>query len=306
MQCLHPIRIKNETAQLQYRYGQFRDVPCGRCEACIDNKRKAWYFRLKQENKNSTNTYFITLTYAPEHLPRNSLGFPTFCKRDVQLFLKRFRFELSKQTDNEFFKARIRYFFIGEYGSKKGRPHYHGIVFNVPYGVDVFRTTYKCWKLGRISSSRCNDSRIGYCANYMYGKSEMMPETNIDETNAIPLLSSRKPGIGASYLTPEMIKWHIDNMVAYGQINDIKYALPEFYKQKIFDDKQRFKISQQNRLRQLEEAIEQAQKDYQIDRIHLGEKGYICQAEQRRQNYIRKFYIRVKKHNNSKFNCEDF
>ena len=71
---------------------------------------------------------FVTLTYAdaPSHV----------IKSDVQKFLKRFR---QIPRDYGFPLPDFKYFFCAEYGSKFGRPHYHGLLF----GVDPFED---CWK----------------------------------------------------------------------------------------------------------------------------------------------------------------
>ena len=138
MKCLHPLTLKNEDPKLIEIYGAYREVPCGKCEACIDKQRKEWYIRIKEEAEHSYNSWFVTLTYDECSLPRNSLGFPTFHKKDVQDFLKRLRYHLSK-VDIDYTYLPFRYFIIGEYGSKFGRPHYHCIFFNVEPSVDLFR-----------------------------------------------------------------------------------------------------------------------------------------------------------------------
>lgn len=301
MRCLSPISIKNDTPALEHKFhGKVRHVPCGRCAVCVDNKRKAWVFRLHQENKNSMLTYFITLTYTPNTLPINSKGHPTFSKRDIQLFFKRFRKEIEKQSYllwGSDFISHIRYFLVSEYGSQFGRPHYHAIVFNLPFGVDIFKAVHSSWGKGRVHASLCKDEDIGYCANYLYGKSMEMPEDLTDETNKPFILTSRRPGIGSCYLTPETIKWHLNGLVTYGQIGDIKYSLPQFFKNKIFtEDKQKSQIFVKSYLRLLAEEIEQYQRDKEYDDNHVFDNDFKSMAMQRRDNYVRKFYNRVKGH----------
>lgn len=302
MKCLSPITLKNESAKLQRVYGKFRQVPCGRCPACIDNKRKSWYFRLVQEEKNSLNSYFITLTYSDEKLPRNSLGFPTFSIDDVQKFFKRLRKCFDNEMKNYQVKLPFRYFLIGEYGSKFGRPHYHALFFNVPYGVDLFRIILRTWGHGRIAVGECNNKSIGYCANYMYGKCELMPDEFVDDTNKIPLLSSRKPGIGAFYLKPSIINWHKDGLKSYSCIGDVKYALPQYYKNKIFTEEERHIIYHKNKERLILELYEEFLEDEKYLSVVGSEVPSL--STQRKQEFIRKFYQRVKKHKESKFNYE--
>ena len=84
-------------------------VPCGKCAACLTNKRKEWTFRLNQELHVSSSSFFITLTYDDEHIPVTEEGLPTFSKRDIQLFIKRLR----KNTNRK-----ISYYIVSEYGEK--------------------------------------------------------------------------------------------------------------------------------------------------------------------------------------------
>jgi hypothetical protein len=66
-------------------------------------------------------TDFITLTYSDEHLPEDGSLNPEHLTR----FWKRLR--KNESADK---KDWIRYFACGEYGEKRGRPHYHAMVFH--------------------------------------------------------------------------------------------------------------------------------------------------------------------------------
>lgn len=298
MKCLHPIRIQNDTAELFRKYNSsYRDVPCGKCEACIDNKRKEWLIRIKEEAECSYNSQFVTLTYDEASLPRNSLGFATFCKRDVQLMLKRLRFDLDKLQENHPFPLKLRYFIIGEYGSKFGRPHYHGLFFNIPKDYDLYRALHKFWPCGRISVSPVNQNRIGYVANYMYGKSEFMPDWCTDETNRLPMMSSRRPGIGANYVNFLTSSWHATNLKTYYQDGKFKYSLPRFWKDKIFNDEQKRIIFQQNQQRLKESKLKEIAEEIEYYQKTKGKATPLY--VQRREEFLRKFYNRVKKHANN-------
>ena len=63
---------------------------------------------------------FITLTYDDEHLP-SDYGLH---KDDLQKFFKRLRKDLD---------TKIKYYACGEYGDRFGRPHFHAIIFGLPY-----------------------------------------------------------------------------------------------------------------------------------------------------------------------------
>lgn len=297
--------MKCESAKDLLRYGRTKQVPCGKCSACIDNKRKEWYFRLKQEARYSYNAHFITLTYANDYMPRNSLGFPTFRKKDIQDFLKRFRYFVDqKQKDNPY-QLKVRYFCISEYGGKKGRPHYHLLIFNIPRDIDVYLLTRKSWTFGRISSSLMNNARIGYCANYMYGKSELMPDEFIDETNSIFMLSSRRPGIGYNYVSQEIIDYHNRGLINYVTDDGKKQALPRYYKSKLFDDDTLMKVQ----VKTYKEAQEKRAEEISKDHEYLQKYGYDKEAPstQKKLNFERQFKSKVKNHINkhSKNNTTD-
>lgn len=130
----------------------------------------------------------LTLTYDNEHLPEGGL----LCKRDLQLFIKRLRKHVGA----------LRYFACGEYGSLKGRPHFHVIVFGYcpddlvflkrdRKGTILFNSSFisRLWSKGFISV--CNEVTpytARYCAKYFQKRNGGAFKPF--------LLMSRKPGIG--------------------------------------------------------------------------------------------------------------
>ena len=159
--CLFPIRTKKGYV-----------VPCGKCVECLSQKRNDWSVRLYYEmQKYSTPPAFITLTYDDDHLPTmvdvdTGELVPVVSKRDLQLFFKRLR----KRVPG------IRYFFCSEYGPTTNRPHYHGIIFNLPQKYfslylrcctdDLNKLISDCWKNGFTSSYLAKPAAIHYCTKY--------------------------------------------------------------------------------------------------------------------------------------------
>lgn len=95
-------------------------MPCGKCLACRYNNAKTWSLRIKLEamQYDPSQIQFVTLTYDREHLPWHNNLEPAH----LQSFIKRLR---------KVSGLKIRYFACGEYGTERGRPHYHLILFGV-------------------------------------------------------------------------------------------------------------------------------------------------------------------------------
>lgn len=170
-----------------------------------------------------------------------NIYYPTVCKRDVQLFLKRLRKRL------EPFK--VRYFICSEYGPETHRPHYHGIIFNYPYDrnlskekviIEVEKALETAWKNGFVRADLCNGARCNYCAKYC-----VKPSDAVSIQSAPPfILCSRRPAIGAAYLDRhDRVDWHIlkhsTEYVApsFNKSNKLfKTKLPKYYVDRIFVD----------------------------------------------------------------------
>lgn len=84
------------------------------------------------EAKSHDENCVITLTYAPEHLPKNGSIVPEHAVN----FMKRLR----EHADRKENRQGIKTYGCAEYGEQFGRPHYHIILFNYtfrdakPYG----------------------------------------------------------------------------------------------------------------------------------------------------------------------------
>lgn len=206
MECIHPKYIaKNDVT-----------VPCGTCAFCAATKRSDWALRLHYEQKLHIGSKFVTLTYANNELAWNK-NVPQLVKRDLQLWFKKVR------------KAgyKIRYFAVGEYGSKTYRPHYHVIVFgDVPDQV-----LDKAWGKGHTHIGTVTTASIMYCLGYLVnGKGWEMRHHREPPFTTM----SRRPGLGANYLTNEMKEWHRSDRKNYAILDGAKRHLPRYYKGKIF------------------------------------------------------------------------
>lgn len=106
------------------------ELPCGQCIGCRLERSRQWAIRCVHEASLHEKNCFITLTYNNKNLPENG----SLDKSHFQKFMKRLR----KAYPNE----KIKFFHCGEYGEKKGRPHYHACLFGFDFPDKTqFRTT---------------------------------------------------------------------------------------------------------------------------------------------------------------------
>lgn len=195
------------------------NVPCGKCIPCLMNKRAEWCFRLEQEHRVSKSAHFVTLTYDQKHLRTdNSLD-----KRDLQLYLKRLR----KKDETQ----RIRYYAVGEYGSKNGRPHYHIILFNSnETDIRLSWIDSKGAPIGLVHVGTVNGASIAYVIKYIIQK-----QFHNDEKEKPFATMSRRYGIGGHYLSDNMVRWHRENDANYVvRPGGEKGKLSRFYRDKIW------------------------------------------------------------------------
>lgn len=136
------MNIESERMSLPYKWQR---IPCGQCWSCRLTKAKMWSERIihELETYGNKDSYFITLTYDPNHIPNNTVKVirdgkyvnekvnlengGSLDQRDMQLFIKRLR-DYWKHHHNA---ENIRFFYCGEYGEKGGRAHYHLIIFGL-------------------------------------------------------------------------------------------------------------------------------------------------------------------------------
>lgn len=200
--------------------GKVIAVPCGKCLFCLVNKRNDWTMRLQEEQKRSESAFFVTLTYSDKFLPDCGL-----VKRHLQLYFKRLR----KVT------PRLRYFAVGEYGSKTQRAHYHAIIFNAEEkAIREKWTLYdkvkdREYPIGIVHVGTVTEASCAYVTKYCIQKG-----LEIDGLNKPFSIMSRGYGLGAWYLSDEMIEWHRADDRNYTLRYGVKGRLPRYYKDKIW------------------------------------------------------------------------
>ncbi|WGL31068.1 replication initiator protein [Dipodfec virus UOA04_Rod_691] len=230
------------------RINSFISGDCGHCQACRVKRKQDITARLILECRNNPYLYFYTLTYSSNFLPDCGLQ-----RKDVVLFLKRFRINLQRWYSRTF-KCDInkaveatsfRTFYVGEYGSKSMRAHYHGLFFfkkPIPdrYLPTVFTIFKKSWGKGYILDfQKCKDP----LASAKYVSKYITKSLIVDDYKDLnPLFyqgPSRNGGLGCENLS--FIKEHLFNSkdfrITIKVLNKlVTIALPQSVVKKCFPD----------------------------------------------------------------------
>ncbi|AKI26912.1 replication protein VP4 [Microviridae Fen4707_41] len=204
-------------------------VPCGKCGNCLRRKIADYTARLQFEARKSDDCYFLTLTFADDptnfFLDNYSDSFNPF-KHQLQKFFKRLR------------KAgyRFKYFALGDYGDTFGRPHYHVVTFSkASFPVETIHSIWAAGdSLGRgfIDLKPLTPGRISYVVRYGF-----LAKLDWDKRDDRPppfFLMSRRPAVGAGYVTPAKIKYHLANQFWFFPDGKYRKALPRYWRDKIF------------------------------------------------------------------------
>lgn len=228
MKCLSPVHVKNVGCVSDYH---MHAVPCGKCPPCVQRKAQGWALRLSNELQVSTAAQFITLTYSDDNIPETPSGNYTLVKRDHQLFMKRLRKRIPK-------KMRLGYYMVGEYGGQTMRPHYHSILFNLATKSPI-DDVHEAWQLGAVHMGEVTEASINYVTGYL---SKVPPDLMGDQQKQFNMMSKK---LGASYLTPDRIKYYQENLHPYLITNGGQKApMPRYYRNKIYTEDQLKKVNQ--------------------------------------------------------------
>jgi hypothetical protein len=235
--------------------------PCGKCPPCIRRRVSGWAFRLNKQSEQSNSAHFVTLTYNDEHITKTKSGLDTLVKADVQKFFKRLR----KLT-----KEKISYYAVGEYGTDGQRPHYHIILFNANPKIVENAWSINDVSIGNIHFGDVGEASVGYTLKYI-SKEKKIPMFQGDDRQKEFALMSK--GLGKGYLTEQMVKWHkrnIENRVYLPLKDGKKAAMPRYYKDKLYDKGQKFRIGVFMRAtaEELEEALENEHGD-NLERVKV-------------------------------------
>lgn len=226
MKCDGQHSIKLDKPKPDNRGGLIYFVPvnCGKCYNCKRNRVNQWSFRLMEELKTATDARFVTLTYDTKNVPITKNGFMTLLKtskqdkeikqlegvegvdRSIQGFIKRLRYYEKARNNASYTEhkramrvgalkndQKLRFYAVGEYGSKRKRPHYHLIIFN----LKSLESIQKAWPLGTFDIQEVNNNTIDYTLKYMMKESAVKRFKNLDSIKEFSIMSK---GLGEQFL----------------------------------------------------------------------------------------------------------
>lgn len=270
MACYHPIEAFDLTPDFEHglervisfkasfderqkyiRQGRLLQLPCRKCIGCRLAKSREWANRAIMEQLYHEESWFLTLTYDDESLPRS---FPcdeygeiisvhsTLVKKDVQDFLKRLR----KNTGQKF-----RYFLAGEYGTQTYRPHYHLLIFGLKLNdLSVISHNFagqqyyvsdmitKCWSQGIHILGPVTWQSASYVAQYTVKKATHgFDKSFYDKASIQPEYQSMslKPGIGYQYYVDHPDIFDYQTFSVSTPQGGRKMVPPEYFRKKFKD-----------------------------------------------------------------------
>lgn len=230
-------------------------LACGKCTACLVNRRRKWTARMLMENECHSKGCFITLTYAPEYLPADG----SVSKDELQRFFKRLR----KYSDKK-----LRYFACGEYGDRHGRPHYHAIIWGDITPDDVL----SAWKFGRIDFSPIHKNAIEYVAGYCCKKISKTKELQEQGLTKEFCLMSRRPALGSAFL--DKLKDFAFTQHPYDVLSVFKFGNRTFPLDRLMREKLRSALLTEDEIRDIKNLTIETMQDNLVNFVleTLGEE----------------------------------
>lgn len=173
---LGPLK-RAEERRYKYLPGLMSVVGCKRCPWCRLNRSREVATRLMHEAKAHVESWFFTLTYEDGKLPQSPGGATLDRTR-----ITRLRKDVHQDSTRGLFPP-FKFFAVGEYGDRTGRPHYHGVAFvDHPWATIevepsrsgarqfVCQEFTRLWPEGRHRLSALNFEFAAYAARYAMKK----------------------------------------------------------------------------------------------------------------------------------------
>lgn len=163
---------------------------CGACVPCRVARARQWATRQFLESLCHQENCFVTLTYNQDNYPRDGSLQP----KHLQDFLKRLRRYLEPRG--------VRYFAVGEYGTRSQRAHYHLNLFGMRAHSDAVGCNpdgmllRKAWGLGFVDAREFNQAKARYISGYVIKHLTRKDDLRLNGLHPEFARMSLKPPIG--------------------------------------------------------------------------------------------------------------
>lgn len=240
---------------------QTHRVGCGKCNYCLKARKNDWTFRMAWELKEAKTAYFVTLTYAPESVPKVTDGkfeYLTLKRQDLKTFHKSMRTAHERWFRDQGLDMpdyRLKYYSVGEYGTQTQRPHYHLVIFNLR--PEIKERIQTIWGKGHVVIGTVEGASMAYVAKYLIDNDERYKNQPIERPFSI-----MSKGLGEHYLSRQNREWHksLDDEPEdwrYLVINDQghKQRIPRYYRDQLFTKEEREYIGEMKEGADIEKYI---------------------------------------------------
>lgn len=277
-------RFVNPPIPIQENGGMY--VPCGRCPECLHSKQLEWVSRFKLEDKYwlqfGKSTLFITLTYDTENIKVTKKEL----QNDYRAFLKQI---------GRVLHCTPRYYICSEFGSVRGRVHFHGLLFGVQVSdmsiVQWQNLLQKAWHRGFVSVSVAQGKDLAYVSKYVTKDIEKHGHNGSLQITAC----SKRPALGLLGVSPAMVK-AFNRDSDYGNsfkpiginFDGYHYPLPRYIADKVLTDS--------TKKARLENGIKYFRKQYvntNIQKIHDCWSKFYRNVDKYKKKKIAEYYAKV-------------
>ncbi|WCK74273.1 hypothetical protein G6L96_025740 (plasmid) [Agrobacterium tumefaciens] len=175
--CINPVKIADVGV-----------VACRECWQCRETKVDDWVGRNIAESKTATASHVVTLTYGQDRTTGDidHIRAAVLTYSDVQKYLKYLRAD----------GFPVRYFVVGEYGSMKGRAHWHIILYwQGPVPDHQLRENFmeKHWPHGWSYWDKSTPEAVRYACKYL------LKDAADEEQQGWGPMVSKKPPLGHDF-----------------------------------------------------------------------------------------------------------
>lgn len=175
-----------------YMVDRLLPVPCGQCHACRIAAKRRVVFRAGLESCQHVDACCATLTYNDEFVGDGNVRRAEW-KLVKDRLAKKFRLDTGRK---------LRFFGIGEYGEKFGRPHWHVVAFGMPlvlgeqYWKQAWTDPKTGQSMGYVSVGEAGPAAMDYIAGYCVKKLTRRGDRWLGEREPEFVVRPNRPGLG--------------------------------------------------------------------------------------------------------------